>query len=154
MFFERKLTKLGSLAQLSALALCLTLLLTETQSASAQRLPVKRLTAGMHVITAEIAATDAARTKGLMFRDSLEPNHGMVFVFEQANVQCFWMKNTKIALSIAFIKANGVITNIAEMAPMTETSHCSTEPVLYTLEMEEGWFAKHGVSAGKSIGGL
>jgi len=152
MFFGRKLTKLGSLGRMGALVL--SLLLAGTQSATAQVLPVKRLTAGMHVITAEIAANDAARTKGLMFRESLEPNHGMLFVFEQANVQCFWMKNTKIPLSIAFIKANGIITNIADMAPMTENSHCSTEPVLYTLEMEEGWFAKHGISAGKSIGGL
>ena len=152
MFFGRKLTKLGSLGRM--VALVLSLLLAGTQSATAQMLPVKRLTAGMHVITAEIAANDAARTKGLMFRESLEPNHGMLFVFERANVQCFWMKNTKIPLSIAFIKADGIITNIADMAPMTENSHCSTEPVLYTLEMEEGWFAKHGVSAGKSIGGL
>ena len=152
MFLGRKLTKLGSLGRMSALVS--SLLLAGTQSATAQMLPVKRLTAGMHVITAEIAANDAARTKGLMFRESLEPNHGMLFVFERANVQCFWMKNTKIPLSIAFIKANGIITNIADMAPMTENSHCSTEPVLYTLEMEEGWFAKHGVSAGKSIGGL
>jgi len=152
MFFGRKLTKLGSLGRMSALVS--SLLLAGTQSATAQMLPVKRLTAGMHVITAEIAANDAARTKGLMFRESLEPNHGMLFVFERANVQCFWMKNTKIPLSIAFIKADGIITNIANMAPMTENSHCSTEPVLYTLEMEEGWFAKHGVSAGKSIGGL
>jgi len=152
MFFGRKLTKLGSLGRM--VALVLSLLLAGTQSATAQMLPVKRLTAGMHVITAEIAANDAARTKGLMFRESLEPNHGMLFVFERANVQCFWMKNTKIPLSIAFIKADGIITNIANMAPMTENSHCSTEPVLYTLEMEEGWFAKHGVSAGKSIGGL
>ena len=152
MFFGRKLTKLGSLGRM--VALVLSLLLAGTQSETEQMLPVKRLTAGMHVITAEIAANDAARTKGLMFRESLEPNHGMLFVFERANVQCFWMKNTKIPLSIAFIKADGIITNISDMAPMTENSHCSTEPVLYTLEMEEGWFAKHGVSAGKSIDGL
>ena len=119
-----------------------------------QSLPVKRLTAGMHVVTAEVAASDATRTKGLMFRDKLETNHGMLFVFDQPNVQCFWMKNTKIALSIAFIRDDGVITNIADMEPMTETSHCSTAPVRYTLEMEQGWFTKHGITAGKAIGGL
>ena len=113
----------------------------------AQTLPTKKLTAGMHVVTAEVAANEAARMKGLMFRESLEPNHGMLFVFEQSNVQCFWMKNTVLPLSIAFIRADGVITNIADMAPMTEASHCSTEPVRYTLEMEQGWFTKHGVSA-------
>jgi len=75
-------------------------------------------------------------------------------VFDQPNVQCFWMKNTKIALSIAFIKDDGVITNIADMEPMTETSHCSNAPVRYTLEMEQGWFTRHGITAGKAIGGL
>ena len=120
----------------------------------AQTLPTKKLTAGMHVVTAEVAANEAARMKGLMFRESLEPNHGMLFVFEQPNVQCFWMKNTVLPLSIAFIRADGVITNLADMAPMTEASHCSTEPVRYTLEMEQGWFTKHGVSAGKQLGGL
>jgi len=125
-----------------------------SENSLSQSLPVKRLTAGMHVITAEVAASDATRTKGLMFRDKLETNHGMLFVFDQPNVQCFWMKNTKIALSIAFIKDDGVITNIADMEPMTETSHCSNAPVRYTLEMEQGWFTRHGITAGKAIGGL
>jgi hypothetical protein len=117
-------------------------------------LPSKQLTAGMHIVTAEVAATDAARTRGLMYRDSLAPNHGMLFVFDQPNVQCFWMKNTKIALSIAFIKDDGTITNIADMTPMSEASHCSTAAVRFTLEMEQGWFAKRGITAGKKINGL
>ena len=117
-------------------------------------LPVKSLAAGMHRIQAEVAATDATRSRGLMYRKELAPNHGMLFVFEQANVQCFWMRNTLLPLSIAFILDDGTITNIADMAPMTENSHCSTAPVRYTLEMEQGWFAKRGITAGKKITGI
>lgn len=120
----------------------------------AQVLPVKTLTAGMHVIQAEVADTDATRTRGLMHRKELAPNHGMLFVFEQPNVQCFWMRNTLLPLSIAFISDDGTITNIADMQPMTENSHCSTAPVRYTLEMEQGWFAKRGITAGKKINGI
>lgn len=117
-------------------------------------LPIKTLTAGMHRIQAEVAATDATRSRGLMFRKELAPNHGMLFIFEQPNVQCFWMRNTLLPLSIAFILDDGTITNIADMAPMTENSHCSTAPVRYTLEMEQGWFAKRGITAGKKITGI
>lgn len=126
-----------------------------SQSAPAgPTLPVKTLTAGMHRIQAEVAATDTSRSRGLMFRKELAPNHGMLFVFDQANVQCFWMRNTLLPLSIAFILDDGTITNIADMAPMTENSHCSTAPVRYTLEMEQGWFAKRGITAGKKITGI
>ena len=113
-----------------------------------------QLGAGMHVITAEIAATDSARSRGLMYRKELPPNHGMLFVFEQANVQCFWMRNTVLPLSIAFIQEDGIIANIDDMQPMTDTSHCSSAPVRYVLEMEQGWFAKRGLQAGKKITGL
>ena len=116
--------------------------------------PVKTLAAGMHRIQAEVAATDATRSRGLMYRKELAPNHGMLFVFEQANMQCFWMRNTLLPLSIAFILDDGTVTNIADMAPMTENSHCSTAPVRYTLEMEQGWFAKRGITAGKKITGI
>jgi uncharacterized membrane protein (UPF0127 family) len=121
---------------------------------SAQPLPVSVLTAGMYRIQAEVASTDATRTRGLMFRKELAPNSGMLFVFEQPSMQCFWMRNTLLPLSIAFILDDGTITNIADMAPMTENSHCSTAPVRYTLEMEQGWFEKHGITAGKKITGI
>ncbi len=123
-------------------------------AASTPPLPVKTLTAGMHRIQAEVASNDTTRSRGLMFRKELAPNHGMLFIFEQPNVQCFWMRNTPLPLSIAFILDDGTITNIADMAPMTETSHCSTAPVRYTLEMEQGWFAKRGITAGKKITGI
>lgn len=117
-------------------------------------LPIKKLNAGMHVIQAEIAATPESRTIGLMNRKSLAPNHGMLFVFEQANVQCFWMRNTLIPLSIAYIDADGTIVNIADMTPQSDQSHCSTKPVRYALEMDQGWFAARGMSPGKKILGL
>lgn len=117
-------------------------------------LPVKQLTAGMHVIRAEVASNNETRSRGLMYRKELAPNGGMLFVFEQLAVQCFWMRNTVIPLSIAFMTDDGTITNIADMAPMTENSHCSSAPVRLALEMEQGWFAKRGISAGKKIGGL
>lgn len=117
-------------------------------------LPIKKLNAGMHVIQAEIAATPESRTIGLMNRKSLAPNHGMLFVFEQANVQCFWMRNTVIPLSIAYIDTDGTIVNIADMAPQSDQSHCSVKPVRFALEMEQGWFAARGMTAGKKILGL
>jgi uncharacterized membrane protein (UPF0127 family) len=145
---------------LAALLVFVTCALTYTHEAVCQAaasgppLPMKTLSAGMHRIQAEVAATDSTRSRGLMFRKELAPNHGMLFVFEQASVQCFWMRNTLLPLSIAFILDDGTITNIADMAPMTETSHCSTAPVRYTLEMEQGWFAKRGITAGKKITGI
>lgn len=117
-------------------------------------LPIKKLNAGMHVIQAEIAATSESRTIGLMNRKSLAPNHGMLFVFDQANVQCFWMRNTLIPLSIAYLDADGTIVNIADMTPQSDQSHCSTKPVRFALEMDQGWFATRGMTPGKKILGL
>ena len=113
-----------------------------------------RLTAGMHLITAEVASTPQAREKGLMFRKELAPNHGMLFVFPTPSNLCFWMMNTIVPLSIAFMRDDGTIVNIADMQPMTVNSHCATESVRFALEMEQGWFAKRGITAGKQIAGL
>jgi uncharacterized membrane protein (UPF0127 family) len=107
----------------------------------------------MHRIVAEVAADHASRATGLMFRRSLAPNHGMLFVFQDKSPQCFWMRNTLIPLSIAFVDDDGRIVNIEDMAPMTENSHCSKEPVRFALEMEQGWFQRRGVSAGDWLGG-
>jgi uncharacterized membrane protein (UPF0127 family) len=113
-----------------------------------------KLSVGIHVITAEIASTPQSRTIGLMMRERLAPNHGMVFVFEDKSQHCFWMRNTLIPLSIAFIDDDGTIVNIADMAPKSEASTCPQRPVRYALEMDQGWFAKRGVTAGKKISGL
>jgi uncharacterized membrane protein (UPF0127 family) len=108
----------------------------------------------MHVIRAEVASNYETRARGLMYRKELAPNAGMLFVFVEPGIQCFWMRNTLIPLSIAFMSDDGTITNIADMTPMTENTHCSSVPVRLALEMEQGWFTKRGITAGKKIGGL
>jgi len=122
--------------------------------AAAQPLPVVELNAGMHLIRAEVAADFATRGRGLMFRKSLAPNAGMLFVFDAPSSQCMWMKNTYIPLSVAFLDAQGTIINIADMQPHSEESHCSARPALYALEMTQGWFAQRGVKPGMKLGGL
>jgi uncharacterized membrane protein (UPF0127 family) len=124
------------------------------QTRAQPALPAVKLTAGIHVITAEVAATDQARTIGLMHREQLAPNHGMLFVFEDKAQQCFWMRNTIVPLTIAFIEDDGTILQFADMAPKSEASHCSQRPVRYALEMEQGWFGKRGIAPGAKVGGL
>lgn len=122
--------------------------------AAAQDLPVVELRAGMHLIRAEVAADYSTRGRGLMFRKSLAPNGGMLFIFDAAEIHCMWMKNTYIPLSVAFLDAQGAIINIADMQPHSEQSHCAARPALYALEMTQGWFAERGVKAGMKLGGL
>lgn len=117
-------------------------------------LPTTQLSAGIHIIRAEVANSDASREAGLMFRKELPGNDGMLFVFDQPDVQCFWMRNTLLPLSIAFIADDGTIVNIDDMAPQTEDPHCAKKPVRYALEMAQGWFDEHGIKAGRKIDGL
>jgi uncharacterized membrane protein (UPF0127 family) len=117
-------------------------------------LPTTKLTAGMHVITAELATTPQKRTIGMMFRERVAPNHGMLFVFESRGQQCFWMRNTPLPLSIAFIDDDGTILQITDMAPQSDALHCSQRPVRFALEMEQGWFARKGAQVGSKLGGL
>lgn len=123
-------------------------------SAAQGALPTTKLTAGVHLITAEVAATDPARSRGLMFREKLAPNHGMLFVFDGKQIHCMWMRNTLIPLSVAFIDDDGTIANIEDMQPKTEVSHCAARPVRFALEMDKGWFAARGIKPGARIGGL
>ncbi len=118
-----------------------------------QSLPLTRLTAGIHVINAQLATTPQQREIGLMMRPSMAANDGMLFVFEQAGQQCFWMKNTLIPLAVAFIADDGSVVNTDEMAAQTLDSHCSTKPVRFVLEMNQGWFAKHGIKPGFKLRG-
>ncbi|NLD56483.1 MAG: DUF192 domain-containing protein [Burkholderiaceae bacterium] len=117
-------------------------------------LPQVFLQAGIHRIKAEVAESPAERARGLMLRKSLAPNSGMLFVFQQAAVHCFWMKNTLIPLSIAFLEGDGTIVTLADMQPHDESSHCPARAVSYALEMEQGWFARRGIEVGDRIGGL
>jgi len=117
-------------------------------------LPVVSLTAGMYVIKAEVAATPEAQERGLMYRKSMPANAGMLFVFDEKAGHCFWMRNTDLPLSIAFIADDGTIVNIADMAPHTDDNHCPKAAIRYALEMNKGWFAQKGLTAGAKIGGL
>jgi uncharacterized membrane protein (UPF0127 family) len=106
----------------------------------------------MHRIDAQVAATSEQTQTGLMWRREMPTNEGMLFVFPQARMQCFWMRNTLIPLSIAFIADDGRIVNTLEMKPLDETSrNCSTEPVRFVLEMNKGWFTKRGIKAGSKL---
>jgi uncharacterized protein len=116
-------------------------------------LPRIRLNAGMHLIHAQVASTPAERQVGLMYRTSMPVHEGMLFVFENPATQCFWMKNTRIPLSAAFIETDGTIVNIADMQPMTTQSHCSTRPVRYVLEMNQGWFRTRMIGPGFKLAG-
>ena len=138
-------------------ALAVAALLASSQ-VSAQEVPQMnlqrtRLSAGMYVIDAQVALTPEQREIGLMMRKEMPQHEGMIFVFEQASQQCFWMKNTLLPLSIAFIADDGSIVNIDHMKPQTLESHCSTKPVRFVLEMNEGWFDKRGIKPGTKLRG-
>jgi uncharacterized membrane protein (UPF0127 family) len=117
-------------------------------------MPSVRLSAGVHLIRAEVANNFETRGRGLMFRQSLEPNQGMLFIFEDTAAHCMWMRNTLIPLSVAFIGADGTIVNIADMKPKDDSTHCAQRAVPYALEMERGWFASRGIKPGQKIGGI
>jgi uncharacterized protein len=89
----------------------------------------------------------------MMHRRTMGANEGMLFVYAQPNRLCFWMRNTLIPLTIAFIADDGRIVHTADMKPLDETSHCSTEPVRYALEMNQGWFSKKGIRKGDRLRG-
>lgn len=107
----------------------------------------------MHLIQAQVAATPQERAVGLMFRRDMPVNEGMLFAFEQPSVQCFWMKNTLLPLTAAFVADDGTIVNLANMQPQSLDSHCSTRPVRYVLEMHQGWFDKRGIKPGSRLSG-
>ncbi len=100
----------------------------------------------------EVAFTKKDRTIGLMFRDKLDEDHGMLFIYPQEQNLSFWMKNTVIPLSIAFINSNDVITQIESMAPYSLLNHASKDKARFALEMEEGWFVENGIKAGSKVG--
>ena len=102
-------------------------------------------------IRVEVAKTPEELHKGLMGRKHLEPDEGMLFMFESADYHGFWMKDTLIPLSIAFIDNEGRIVSIEEMKPLTLDSHDPPKPILYALEMNKGWFSKHGIKTGDVV---
>ena len=123
------------------------------QDAPQMDLPRVKISAGMHQITAQVAQSPEQRSTGLMHRKDMPQAEGMLFIFEQPTQQCFWMKNTLLPLTAAFVADDGTIVNLADMKPHTTDSHCSSKPVRYVLEMNQGWFAKKGLKAGFKLGG-
>jgi hypothetical protein len=115
---------------------------------------IAKLGVGGHPVTVELAFTDQCRQRGLMERFVLPENHGMLFIYPRAQMLTFWMKDTKIPLSIAFISRQGKILNIDEMPPMVETIYASSSNGLYALEMRKGWFNEYGIIRGDSVTGL
>jgi uncharacterized repeat protein (TIGR04076 family) len=131
-------------------------LLSTAAVAQNQQFPTTTLAAGINQIKAEVAASDAQRQQGLMFRETMPVNAGMVFVFDAPATQCMWMKNTLLPLSVAFIDGEGKIVNIEDMEPQTLDSHCSSKntPVMYALEMNKGWFKHKNIKPGMKIANL
>lgn len=108
----------------------------------------------MYQIDTQVAQPPHQRELGLMFRKEMPQHEGMLFIFEQASKQCFWMKNTLLPLTAAFIDDDGMIVNLADMKPQTIDSHCSDKPVRYVLEMNQGWFSKKGIKTGTKLTGV
>ncbi len=138
---------------LVALALGLAALPGAQAQAPQTDLPRTRLQAGMHLIDAQLALTPQQRSVGLMWRQQMATSEGMLFVFEQPAVQCFWMKNTLLPLTAAFIADDGAIVNLVDMQPQSEANHCSAKPVRFVLEMHQGWFARRAIQAGFKLAG-
>ena len=99
----------------------------------------------------EIADTPQAMQRGLMFRDSLPEDQGMLFDLGYESQAALWMKDTSIPLSVAFISADGVILNIQDMQPFSEELHRSPQPYSFAVEVNQGWFERHGVGEGTSV---
>jgi len=112
------------------------------------------LVVGRDTIYVAVAATDAMRTVGLMYRTVMAENEGMLFVFDHEITLPFWMKNTELPLSIAFIDRNGIILDLQDMTPLDEqTLHAPGVPYRFALEMNQGWFQRHAVKAGDTVRG-
>lgn len=116
-------------------------------------LPRVKLAAGMYQIDVQLAESPEQQQTGLMFRQEMPAQEGMLFIFERPSRQCFWMKNTLLPLTAAFVADDGRIVNLADMKPQTTDSHCSEEPVRYVLEMNQGWFDKKNIRKGFKLGG-
>ena len=135
------------------LLLSLVLRIGLAQDAAQPRLPTTALTAGMHVIQAELASTPTQQMVGMMHRHTMGANEGMLFVYDEPAAHCFWMRNTLLPLTIAFIGDDGRIVHLADMKPLDESSHCTPVPVRFALEMNQGWFAKRGMKKGDRLRG-
>lgn len=117
-------------------------------------LPTLRLQVAGHALKVEVASTFEQRAVGLMYREKLGANDGMLFIYEEPGYQSMWMKNTRVPLSVAFLDGSGAILNIADMEPGTLDSHMAAGPALYAIETNLGWFAKRRIKPGDRVTGL
>ena len=114
-------------------------------------LPRTTLSIGIHQLQVQVAQTQEQHATGLMYRTEMPQQEGMLFVFNAPSQQCFWMKNTVIPLTAAFLADDGTVVNLEDMQAQTTQSHCSAKPVRYVLEVNQGWFAKKGIKAGAKL---
>ena len=138
----------------SARFLAATLLVLAATARAEAPMKTTTVKVGPHPLRVEVAASDAEREKGLMFRKQLGRDDGMLFVFDEPAYHAMWMKNTLIPLSVAFIDRDGVILNVMDMEPQTLDAHQAAGPAIYAIETNVGWFAGHQVKAGDRITGL
>ena len=131
------------------------LLLAAALHAFAQeKFATAQIKVGSHPLKVEVAATDAQRMQGLMHREKLGRNDGMLFIFDEPAYQSMWMKNTLIPLSVAFLDGEGVILNILDMEPHTLTPNMSAGPARYAVETNKGWFEERKLKAGDRVTGI
>lgn len=121
-----------------------------------KKLPVQELTIikadhSSVAVLAEIAKTDEERAQGLMYRKEVKAGEGMLFVFDRDQIMGFWMKNTEIPLSIAYISSDGIILEIHNMKPHSEAPVTSSRSARYALEVPQGWFESAGVKIGDKV---
>ncbi|MFT7517885.1 MAG: uncharacterized membrane protein (UPF0127 family) [Kiritimatiellia bacterium] len=130
------------------------LLVTVSIGCRNHNFPTRSITVGDNHMLVEVASDGGQRAQGLMYRDSLPASEGMLFIYPAERELSFWMKNTRIALSIAFARSDGTIIHIAHMRPMSQKSTKSEGRAIYALEVNKGWFEEHGVDVGDKLGNL
>lgn len=123
-------------------------------AAVCEEMPTINLKISGHTLFAEVAYTQKYRTRGLMYRKSMDQNSGMLFVFPETGRHSLWMVNTNIPLSVAFLDESGTILNIVDMSPRTKTKHSAASTAKYALEMNLGWFKARKIKKGQHVTGL
>jgi hypothetical protein len=139
---------------IAARFLALLLLAFAFGAAALEKFDSTQIKVGARPLHVELALSDPQRMQGLMFREKLGANDGMVFLFDSPEYQSMWMKNTLIPLSVAFLDREGVILNIEDMEPQTLEPHMSAGPALYAIETNKGWFKANGLKPGDRATGL
>ena len=146
-----RLDPIGAVRVLAALLLCSAAFGQEPKVAPLKTISVK---VGAHALKVEVADDDASRSRGLMFRNTLGKDNGMLFTFPEPGYHGMWMMNTFIPLSVAFIDGDGRILNILDMQPHTQDTHTAAGPARYAIETNVGWFAGKKIKAGDRVTGL